>query len=75
MISFVFCILYFNARSVLPKFDELNLAVDVHHPRIICIVETWLCNNILDNELFTSGYQLFHFDRNHHGGGILMYVI
>ena len=69
-----FYILYFNARSVLPKFDQLNLVVDVHHPHIICVVETWLCNDILDNELFISGYQLFCFYRNRHGGGILMYV-
>ena len=59
---------------MLPKFDQLNLAVDLHHPHVICIVETWLCNDILDNELFISGYQLFRFDRNRHGGGILMYV-
>jgi hypothetical protein len=62
--------------SVLPKFDQLhvNVAVDVYRPHIICIVETWLCNDTFDNELFISGYQLFRFDRNRHGGGILMYV-
>ena len=31
-------------------------------PDIICIVETWLDNNIQDNELFLSNYQLFRLD-------------
>ena len=66
--------LYYNARSVLPKFDYLNLAVNLYHPHIICIVESWLSKDILDSELVISDYQLFRFDRNRHGGGILMYV-
>ena len=59
----------------MPKFDHLNLVVSLYHPPpIICIVETWLCKDILDDELLISGYQLFRFDRNCHGGGVLMYV-
>ena len=59
---------------ILPKFDHLNLVVSLYHPNIICIVETWLCKNIPNNELLIVGYQLFRFDRNRHGGGILMYI-
>ena len=33
-------ILYYNARSLLPKFDNLLLSVNVLRPHIICIVET-----------------------------------
>ena len=34
-------ILYFNTRSLLPKFDELLLLTDSHHPDEICITESW----------------------------------
>ena len=35
-------ILYFNARSWLPKLDELHLIVEAERPDIICVNETWL---------------------------------
>ena len=44
-------ILYFNAWSLLPKFDELFLLADSHHPDVICITETWLSPAILDSEI------------------------
>ena len=53
---------------------SLNLVVSLYHPHIICIVESWLCKDIFDSELLITGYQLFRFDRNRHGGGVLMYV-
>ena len=30
-------ILYYNARSLLPKFDELLISADIHCPDVICI--------------------------------------
>ena len=68
-------ILYFNARSLLPKFDELLLLTDSHRPDVICITESWLCPDILDSEISISGYQTMRLDRNRHGGGVLMYVL
>ena len=36
-------LLYLNARSILPKLDELRaLCVDNSYDIIICIVESWL---------------------------------
>ena len=67
-------ILYYNARSILPKHDELCLVVDVNNPDIICIVETWLSSEILDSEVTLPGYQVHRLERNRHGGGILVYV-
>ena len=67
-------ILYFNARSLIPKFDELCLLVETHQPDIVCIVETWLDHNISDNEIHLPGFQLYWLDRNCHGGGVLMYA-
>ena len=67
-------ILYYNARSILPKHDELRLIVEVNNPDIICIVETWLSSEILDSEVALPGYQVHRLDRNRHGGGIPVYV-
>ena len=67
-------ILYYNARSVLSKMDELRATMSTQHPHIVCVVETWLSPDISDNELQISDYQLVRLDRDRHGGGILMYV-
>ena len=71
-----FCtILYFNARSLVPKLDNLFLSVVTHQPHIICIVETWLSSEIDSVEVDIPGYQLYRRDRNRQGGAILVYVI
>ena len=43
-------------------------------PDVVCLVESWLCDDISDNEIKIPGYQLHRFDRNRHGGGVLMYA-
>ena len=40
-----------TCRSVLPKFDELACLCAAKKPTIVCLVETWLCPDILDSEL------------------------
>ena len=67
-------ILYYNARSLLPKLDELNVVCEATKPDIVCIVETWLDDRVSDSELSLDNYQLFRFDRNRHGGGVAIYV-
>ena len=64
-------ILYYNARSLLPKLDVVYEATK---PDIVCIVETWLDDRVSDSELSLDNYQLFRFDRNRHGGGVAIYV-
>ena len=59
---------------ILSKVDELRAVSKATMPDIICIVETWLDNDVSDNELFLSNYQFFRLDRNRHGGGIAIYV-
>ena len=71
-----FSILYFNARSLFPKLDELRVLCLTHQHHIICIVETWLDNTIQDDELsLNNNYVLYRRDRDRHGGGVLMYVL
>ena len=67
-------ILYFNARSLLPKIDNLRILSSVYSPDIICVVETWLDTDILDSEIAIQGYTVIRLDRNRHGGGILIFV-
>ena len=43
-------IIYYNARSLIPKIDELHVIVEAKHPDAF-IVESWLSNEIQDNEL------------------------
>ena len=68
------CVLYYNARSLLPKFDELRAACLVYSPDIICISETWLDESISNNELSLQNFNIVRRDRNRQGGGILIYV-
>ena len=67
-------VLYYNARSLLPKIDDLLLSVEALNPHIVCVVESWLSDEIDDNEINIPGFQLFRSNRNRHGGGVLMYV-
>ena len=70
-----FSFLYFNARSVLPKLDELRALCKTHKPTIVCIVESWLDSTIENNEIGIENYAIVRADRNRHGGGVLLYVI
>ena len=41
---------------------------------IVCIVESWLCDSILNSEIFLPGYIIFRRDRDRHAGGLLIFV-
>ena len=65
--------MYFNARSILPKLDDLRLMCISEKPDVVCIVETWLCSDITNNEIAIPEYTVHRLDRDRHGGGILIY--
>ena len=65
---------YFNVRSIVPKLDSLRAESLVRTPSIICIVESWLSEDIMDSEIAIDGYQIMRLDRNRHGGGVLAYI-
>ena len=44
--------MYFNCRSLLPKIDELAALCSANKPDVVCLVETWLCMDILDMERY-----------------------
>ena len=67
-------ILYYNARSLIPKLDELCAIVEAHNPDVISIVESWLCADIHNNEISIPDYHVFCMDRHRHSGGVLLYI-
>ena len=66
-------VIYFNARSLLPKLDELRTLVEMKKPSIVRVVKTWLSEDFTDEEISISNYQIFCCNRNRHGGGVLIY--
>ena len=58
----------------MPKLDELHVTILAEKPDILCVVETWLYEDIRDSELYLPGYQLYRLDQSRHGGGVLIYV-
>ena len=63
--------MYYNARNLTPKYDELCVTMVAHNPDMICIVETRLCDDLLNSEIALPGYRR---DGNRHGGGVLISV-
>lgn len=51
--SYIFCSesVYFNARSLLPKLDELRALCLTYQPHVICVVESWLDESIQEEEI------------------------
>ena len=61
-------------HSLLPKIDNLRFLCVLHSPDIICIVETWLDDTILDSEVSIQGYNHYRLNRSRHGSGVLIFV-
>ena len=67
--------MYFNALSIFPKLDELRALCLLEKPHCVCIVETWLSQDISDSELFISNYSIVRLNHNRHGGGVLIHFL
>lgn len=63
-----------NARSLVPKTDELKLSRATYEPTAVCVVETWLSEDIADAEISLFNYSVIRLDRYRRGGGIAIYV-
>ena len=63
-------VFYFNARSLLPKIDEVRAICANMHYDLVVVVESWLSAEILDSEIHVPGYNPVRKDRNRHGGGL-----
>jgi len=69
---------YFNARSIMNKRDELELCLTHEKPDIVGITETWTYEDIQDSEICIEGYTLLRKDRvignKMRGGGVALYI-
>jgi hypothetical protein len=70
--------MYFNARSILNKLEELKIRINKENPDIIGISESWLHEGIDDSIVTIPGYVLYRKDRcdstKCKGGGVMFYV-
>jgi len=73
---------YQNVRGLRTKLEELRCGIQSITDTfdIIILVETWLCDGIMDAELGLENYRIFRQDRNANnsnysrGGGVLVAV-
>ena len=54
--------------------DELKILCATYEPTAVCVVETWLSEEISDANISIPDYSVIRLDRNRHGGGIAIYV-
>ena len=68
---------HLNARSLIPRLDEVNILLEQEDVDILCISETWLGPNVSNRVLVFPGYSIARCDRavqrgarNKRGGGV-----
>jgi hypothetical protein len=66
--------LHINARSILPKMDEVRHLAQESKAVTIGITETWLDESVPDSELDIDNYTVIRKDRNRNSGGVCMYI-
>ena len=55
--------------------DILHALASLHNPDVFAIVESWLSPDIADSDCVSiPNYQIIRFDRDRHGGGIVLYA-
>ena len=67
---------HINAQSLITKLDEIKLLIENEDLDILCISETWLQPNILDDLISIKNYNVFSNDNpfNSRGSGACIYV-
>ena len=77
-----FKIFFWNARSLYDKLEQLRIILNDYLPKVYCISETWLRDQIPHGMVSIPGYSSIRLDRlvkNPHGytkrgGGVIMYI-
>ena len=67
-------IYHLNIHSLRNQLDELRLFCNEYKPQVLSLNETWLDENILDDELHLTGYNIIRRDRDSFGGGVAVYI-
>lgn len=64
-----------NARSILPKLDELRLCVSSLKADIVFVTESWLTDDVADDLLSLNSMDIFRCDRIlRRGGGVCVWI-
>ncbi len=63
-----------NGQGIKSKAVQIHNMIDSLSPHIIVMTETHLDNNVYSSELFPPHYNIYHKDRNTHGGGVLIAI-
>ena len=67
--------LLINARSLLPKIDDLTALLSANPVDLVAITESWLHKDIEDSLLHIKGFNLFRKDRTtRRGGGVCVFL-
>ncbi len=71
-------LLFWNARSLMPRLEEIQRIIDLGNPEILCISETWLNSKIDDPQIAFDKYIIIRSDRTAEskkkgGGGLVIY--
>ena len=64
----------FNIRGLLNKIDEMRTVVTECNFDVMGICETFLDDNVTDNEICIEGYTIVKKNRNRYGEGVLIYI-
>ena len=67
-------VLYYNARSIYPRLDSLTACISVYVPDVVCIVESWLDEDMGSNEILLPNFVSVRLHRNRHGGGVFLWI-
>ena len=67
-------VLYFNARSLNNKIDELCIRCKRYNPDDVVITETWFDPSLPDSLLSIENYVILRCDRDASGGGIAIFL-
>ena len=64
-----------NARSILPKMDELCLCVSSMNADLVIVTESWLNDDVSDDLLTINKMEIFRCDRKlRRGGGVCLWI-
>jgi len=69
-----FSLYYQNIRSLVNKLDDYKLLIKTENYDFVCLTETWLNENISEDDLKHPSYQIIRSDRGSRGGGVLLSV-
>lgn len=64
---------FLNVRSLVPHYSDIKSILLQEKYDILGISETWLSQNIIDNQIQISNYRFIRVDRTTRGGGVGMY--